>query len=599
MPNDSGHPAHRSGFSSMRFLLGQHRMAISLLAVCSILTGVAEATLLAAIAQIGAALLNGGNQVNADLGPLEIKIGVGTMIGIAATMGVARIVLQGAISYLQARTAGQVQASLRNDLSAAYTRASWAIQSRDGEGHLQEMLTSQVIQATQGTLQIAVLISSLLTFAILLASAMLLNLVAASVVVVVAGLLFVLLRPLSALGRRRAHELSRAQMTFAGGVGEASRMAEENHVFGVGEVQQTHLESLVSNAQGLFFHTQMVGRLVPGTYQGLIYLTVIAGLGVLYATGAGHVASLGAVVLLLVRAGTYGQQIQSAYQTALQALPFAERVREATRYYEENAEVSEGHPLPDIQTLAFSNLSFSYKPGQPVLTDISFELSRPEIVGVIGHSGAGKSTLIQLLLRLRQPNSGTYLVNGRPAAHWALADWRRQVAYVPQEPRLLHASVADNIRFRRDIPMSQIERAAKLARIHDDIVTWSQGYDTRIGPRADSISGGQKQRICLARALASLPSMLVLDEPTSALDPKSEAMIQDSLDELAQDVILIIVTHRMSALSSCDRVMVISDHGIDAFDTLDRLQTTNAYVSAASAISAGIKVGSGSPAEGR
>jgi ATP-binding cassette, subfamily B, bacterial len=589
-PADQGAvPEAKSSLASLGFLLGTHRLAIGLLAFTSVLSGVAEATLLAAIAQIGAALLDGAHHVNASLGPLDVRIGVNVMVAVAAAMAVVRIGLQAAISYLQATTAGQVQASLRNDLTSAYTKASWAVQSRDGEGHLQEMLTSQVIQATQGTLQIAMLLSSLLTFAILLLSAMLLNVVAASVVIVVAVLLFALLRPLSALGRRRSRELSQAQMVFAGGVGEASRMAEENHVFGVGEVQQAQLESLVSNAQGLFFRTQMVGKLVPGVYQGMIYLTVVAGLGVLYATGSGQVASLGAVVLLLVRAGTYGQQIQSAYQTALQALPFAERVRDATAHYERNAATSDGNALTAIDSLAFSHVSFSYRSRQPVLTDISFEIRRPEVVGVIGPSGAGKSTLIQLLLRLREPVSGSYLVNGLPAVHWSIDDWHRQVAYVPQEPRLLHATVVDNIRFRREIPLEQVERAAKLARIHDEIVSWSDGYETLIGPRADSVSGGQQQRICLARALASLPSMLVLDEPTSSLDPKSEALIQDSLDDLAKEMTLIIVTHRMSALSSCDRVMVISDHAIEAFDTLGELQETNSYVSAASAISAGAR----------
>jgi ATP-binding cassette, subfamily B, bacterial len=583
----------RSSLSSFTFLLGEHRLAIGLLALTSVFAGVAEATLLASIAQIGAALLDGGKHVTVDLGPINVRVSIGTMIGIAAAMGVARIALQVAISHLQAETAGQVQATLRNDLAAAYTSASWTTQSRDNEGHLQEMLTSQVLQATQGTMQIAILVSALFTFAILLLSAMLLNVIAASAVIVVAGLLFFLLRPLSALGRRRSRELSGAQMTFASGVGEASRMAEENHVFGVADVQQAQLRELVGQAQGLFYRTQMVGRLVPGIYQGLIYLTVIAGLGALYATGAGQVASLGAVVLLLVRAGTYGQQIQSAYQTALQALPFAERIRDATAHYEAHAAVSDDNPLGEIETVAFSDVSFAYRPGQPVLTDITFEISRPEVVGVIGHSGAGKSTLIQMLLRLREPGAGTYLVNGEPAAHWSIDDWHRRVAYVPQEPRLLHASVYDNIRFRREIPLEQVERAARLARIHDEISSWPEGYETLVGPRADSVSGGQQQRICLARALATLPSMLVLDEPTSALDPKSEALIQDSLDELAKEMILVIVTHRMSALSSCDRVMVIADHRIDAFDTLQSLQETNAYVSAASAISAGSRVPAG------
>ena len=156
-----------------------------------------------------------------------------------------------------------------------------------------------------------------------------------------------------------------------------------------------------------------------------------------------------------------------------------------------------------------------------------------EVIGVIGPSGAGKSTLVQLLLRLRAPREGRYLVNGVSAQEIVQEDWHRQVAYVPQEPRLLHASVAENIRFFREIStMRQVERAARLARIHEDIVGWTDGYETIVGPRADAVSGGQQQRICLARALVARPQLLVLDEPTSALDPTSESLIQESLTGL-------------------------------------------------------------------
>jgi ABC-type multidrug transport system fused ATPase/permease subunit len=233
--------------------------------------------------------------------------------------------------------------------------------------------------------------------------------------------------------------------------------------------------------------------------------------------------------------------------------------------------------LEKVRTLAFESVSFSYTAGRPVLSDISFDVRAGEGIGIVGPSGAGKSTLVQILLRLRIPEEGRYLVNGVSADQLARADWHTQVAYVPQEPRLLHASVADNIRYFREIDDAAVWHAARLAHIHDDIAGWPQGYDTLIGPRADAISGGQQQRICIARALAASPTVLVLDEPTSALDPRSERLLQESLFDLKERLTLFVIAHRMSTVDICDRVMVVVDGRLDAFDTVKSLKLDNAY----------------------
>ncbi|HEY4917352.1 MAG TPA: ABC transporter ATP-binding protein, partial [Solirubrobacteraceae bacterium] len=272
------------------------------------------------------------------------------------------------------------------------------------------------------------------------------------------------------------------------------------------------------------------------------------------------------------------------YQGLIQAMPFVERTQEAERRYRESRPREGTQPLPLVQTLAFDGVGYAYRPGRPVLSDIRFEVNGGEVLGVIGPSGAGKSTLVQLLLRLRVPDEGRYLVNGIAAQDIAQSDWHQRVAYVPQEPRLLHASVAENIRFFRDLDDDAVEQAARLARIHDDIVSWSEGYDTIVGPRADAVSGGQQQRICLARALVARPEVLVLDEPTSALDPASEALIQESLIGLKQQLTLFIVAHRMSTLDICDRVMIIINGKLEAFDTIASLQQHNAYYRSASGI---------------
>src|SRR5262249_24883449 len=151
-------------------------------------------------------------------------------------------------SLQQARLAADAQAISRKRLFAAFTRASWSMQSRDREGHLQEMLTSQAMQAAAGSIQLASLVSAFLTLLVLVLSAMLLNLAAAVIVVVVALALFAALRPLSSLGRRNAKELGRSQLDFANGAGEAVRMAEETHVFGVGETRREQMDELTEVA---------------------------------------------------------------------------------------------------------------------------------------------------------------------------------------------------------------------------------------------------------------------------------------------------------------------------------------------------------------
>jgi ATP-binding cassette, subfamily B, bacterial len=268
-------------------------------------------------------------------------------------------------------------------------------------------------------------------------------------------------------------------------------------------------------------------------------------------------------------------------------MPFIERTQDAAERYLASSPQLGAEPLAQVETITFEDVSFSYNAGRPVLTDIGFKVSHSEAIGIIGPSGAGKSTLVQILLRLRSPASGRYLINDVPVELFSREDWHRLVSYVPQEPRLLHATVAENIRYFRDLDDEAVQRAAKLARIHDDVMGWANGYDTIIGPRADAVSGGQQQRICLARALAARPEVLVLDEPTSALDPLSESLIQESLEGLKSELMLFIVAHRMSTLDMCDRVMVILDGRLVAFDSKALLQQHNSYYRSASMIAAG------------
>ena len=549
------------------------------------LAGFAEAIVLAFVAQVAAAMVENEPNVAADLGPLALDLTIGAALTFAFFFALVRLLLQAFVSYLPARISSDVQARLRHDTFAAYSRASWPVQADEPDGHLQELMTSQVTQATQAVLHLAMVLSAGAMFLTLTTSAFVLSVPVAFVVLMSASAMFALLRPLNRRGRFAARDLSQADMDHAAGVSEAVRLAEESHVFGTLDAQREQVGSLIEKARAAFFRFVLTGRLAATSYQSLAIVLIVAGLTGLHAANVENFASLGAVVLILVRAGTYGQHLQGGYHGLNQMLPYLDRLDGAIERYTSAAERDGHQSLPHIDQIRFDSVGFAYHHGRPALRGVTFEITGGETIGVIGPSGAGKSTLVQLLLRLREPCTGNFVVNGSPADSFLRSDWQRRVAYVSQDPRVLHGTVSDNIRYFRDLDDSAVERAARMAHIHDDIMTMARGYDTVIGQRADAISGGQRQRICLARALAGRPDLLILDEPTSALDMASEAAVQASLAELHGQVTLVIIAHRMSTLSTCDRVLVLADGLIEAFAPTAELADTNEFFRHATALS--------------
>ena len=562
---------------NVRTLLGDQAGSVAALSATSGLTGFAEAAIFAIVAEVASALVTGDHSIRFDIGPASPELTVSTMLAIGLAVALLRVALGFAGALLPPRIAGRVQATLRANLLQSFMHASWAVQSQDREGHFQETMTSQAMQASQAAAAAAAMIGLLFTFLIMLVIAVLLNPVAVLVILAMSGLLFGVLQPLRSAGRESAGAFSAAQLDYANAIGELNRVAEETKVFGVTSVQEHRAKGHIDRAGDLFIRTQSILYLIPTTYQSMLFLLIMVGLIGAYAVSPPHVSTLGAVVLLLIRAGSYGQQVQAAHQTMQQAMPFVARVKQVEDRYAASRTDDEGEALPRISSMAFEGVSFAYQPESSVLSDLTFEVQAGEAIGIVGPSGAGKSSTVQILLGLREPTAGEYLVNGVPAGKFDRGDWHSRVAYVPQEPRLIHATVADNIRYYRDLDDDAVRRAAELAHIHEDIVGWQSGYDTVIGPRADAISGGQRQRICLARALAGDPEVLILDEPTSALDPRSEMLVRESLEEIKYRMTIFVVAHGSVLLDVCNRVMVIVGGRLEAFEDPQELEKESAY----------------------
>jgi ABC transporter fused permease/ATP-binding protein len=215
---------------------------------------------------------------------------------------------------------------------------------------------------------------------------------------------------------------------------------------------------------------------------------------------------------------------------------------------------------PGKGALRFERVSFAYpsRRGQPVLTEVDLDVAPGEVVALVGPSGAGKSTILSLLYRFYDVDAGRVLFEGVDVRDLRLAELRRALAIVAQEPVLFSGTIRDNIGYGRDgASVAEIERAARDAHAHDFIAKFPDGYATVIGERGTKLSGGQKQRIALARALLANPRVLILDEATSSLDAESEAAVQAALARLMQDRTTIIVAHRLSTVRDADRIVVI------------------------------------------
>lgn len=212
--------------------------------------------------------------------------------------------------------------------------------------------------------------------------------------------------------------------------------------------------------------------------------------------------------------------------------------------------------------IEIQDLSFKYPGcGDYALKDISIRLESGRVLGVIGKTGSGKTTLVNLLLRLYELEEGSIKIGGRDIREYPLETLRGDIGYVPQDNFLFSASVKENIGFfKDDYSDEEIENAAKLSCVYDNIKAFSKGFDTVIGERGVNLSGGQKQRISIARALIKAPQLLILDDALSAVDTKTEEAIINNFSDILRDKMAIIIAHRISAVKHADEIIVM-EHG--------------------------------------
>jgi ATP-binding cassette, subfamily B, bacterial len=558
-----------------RLVAGQRRRLV-LVAIVSFLGGLAEGLVLAIIAKLAFAIASNDSSIKFTIASIDIHVSATELVIVALLLTVARIGLQAIGVWESTKLATRVISKGRTDAVRLFLGASWALQSKERRGQLQEMTTTQVAQASTVLNSALNFLVNGATLLALLGAALFANAWATLAAAIIVVALALLLRPLRNRIRRRSSMTAAANAEFAASISELSEISREVRVFGVQVEAEDEIATAIEEHSRSFFKTQVLAGLLPATYQGVALLLVIGVLGLVQSADVSNVSALGAVVLIMLRSLSYGQAVQSAYQGIIVGAPYVEQFFERQDQYRLTAVDPSGTTFRHCESLQFRNVTFGYT-DHPVLCDVSFRIDSGTMLGIIGPSGAGKSTLVQLLLRMRNPDVGEIRANDRGIADFSLASWYDEIAFVPQEARLIPGTVADNIRFYRAASDEDIERAARLAHIHDDIASWSNGYETSVGERATQMSGGQGQRLCIARALLRDPSIVILDEPTSALDVHSELLIRRTLADLAPAKTVLVIAHRVSTLSACDQILVLRKGRVEAFGTPQDLERQSEF----------------------
>ncbi|MCH8810619.1 MAG: ABC transporter ATP-binding protein [Gemmatimonadetes bacterium] len=210
--------------------------------------------------------------------------------------------------------------------------------------------------------------------------------------------------------------------------------------------------------------------------------------------------------------------------------------------------------------ITFENVTFEYRPGEPVLRDITMEIPAGSVVALVGPSGAGKSTLADLVVRFHDVTSGRVTVDGVDVRDWTVSSLRASMGIVPQETVLFHDTIAANITYgTKDATDLEIRRAARAANAHGFITALRGGYEMVVGERGTRLSGGERQRIALARAILSDRPILILDEATSALDTESERLVQEAVGRLMGGRTVLVIAHRLSTVRRADLILVLKD----------------------------------------
>lgn len=498
----------------------------------------------------------------------------------AVALLVARACLDLALVFVESRAVRHYELRARREIVDAFLGAEWAIQTSKNPGEVAGALMSyqgKAVSSFNTLLSVAAMAAS---FIVMVMGSFVAGGLSVLAILGATVMLAVGFRPLMKRTHRAGQAVRDATQRYSGVWWEATAATLETRLFRANHAMRDRIDTPLRDLVNANTDSTRAVGLLQTLYTSAVYGVAVIGLGVLAVTNYDQAASYAAVVLLLYRGLTYGKGVQATYQRLISDLPSIEALRAEREALKAASAPTSGHPLADpVSEIRFSDVGFIYPGGVEALHGVHFTIAGGEALGIVGPSGAGKSTVVQLLLRLREPTTGSLTVNGKPLAQIDLDDWYRRIALVPQDSRVLQASIVDNVAFfRPEVSEEMVAEALRQAHALEEFQRLPDGLHTKIGGEwGHRISGGQRQRLSIARALVGQPEILVMDEPTSSLDLVSEEIIRETLQELKGQVTLVIIAHRLSTLRVCDRVVVMKAGTIEAIGDRTQLSDGNAF----------------------
>lgn len=495
------------------------------------------------------------------------------------------IVLKGvvavALQWVATRRFAVYELEIGDQLFDAYIRAPWTERLKRNTAQLVRLADVGIANATSGfLLPVSTLPSLVTTFLAVLTMLIIVQPLTAGITLlylgVIAGTLYfgVSKRALIAgrVNRDYSFRVASLMTEMVGALKEITLRGQAPEVARVVHANRLHTTRARSNLSFLGGLPRYV--LEAALVGGFLLIGAVT-----YATG-GEAAAISAVAFFGV-AGFRMVPALTAFQAVVtqtaSTIPHVRAVINditASKSYIENAERVGKDPIADQPlSLDLRGVQFTY-PGSstPAVTGVDLSLPMGSSLALVGSSGSGKTTLVDILLGLLVPSEGEIELDGEPLEN-VLAAWRSRVGYVPQDVSLFDASVAQNVAltWTEDYDRERVRDALRRAQLLDVIEAREGGLDARIGDRGMALSGGQRQRIGIARALYVDPLVLVMDEATSALDTKTEADVSQAIAELAGEITVISVAHRLSTIRTSQQVCFMKDGRIVARGTFDEL----------------------------